>query len=93
MSPNREVACRQANTFLEGEWGLASGLAGPEGLAVLAGGDLSVVEAGAGRVSRIDTLSGAVTTGAEELGRGAPPPLVPPSWLFKGIAVGVRGDA
>lgn len=73
---------------------VASGLAGPEGLAVLPDGDLLVVEAGAGRVSRIDPFSGTVTPVAENLGLGAPPPpLVPPTWLFNGVAVGARGHA
>ena len=72
---------------------VAVGLAGPEGLAILPGGDLLVVEAGAGRVSRIDPFSGSVTPVAENLGLGAPPPpLAPPTWLFSGVAVGVRGD-
>ncbi len=73
---------------------VASGLASPEGLAVLLDGDLLVVEAGAGRVSRIDPFSGTVTPVAENLALGAPPPpLVPPTWLFNGVAVGSRGAA
>lgn len=72
---------------------VASGLANPEGLAVLPGGDLAVVESGAGRVSRIDPATGAVSTIADGLGLGAaPPPLVPPTWIFNGLAVGERGE-
>ena len=71
---------------------VAAGLSQPEGLAAL-DGDLVVVEAGAGRVSRIDPASGAVSTIAEGLALGAEaPPIVPPTWLFNGIAVGVWGD-
>ncbi|MEM7587032.1 MAG: SMP-30/gluconolactonase/LRE family protein [Acidobacteriota bacterium] len=71
---------------------VASNLAGPEGLAVLPGGDLIVVEAAAGRVSRVDPATGNVTTVADGLGLGAPPPpLVPPTWLFNGVAAGARG--
>ena len=72
---------------------VASGLAGPEGLAVLRNGDLVVVEAAVGRVSRIDLGDGSVTVVAEGLGLGGPPPpLMPPTWLFNGVAVG-EGDA
>ncbi len=72
---------------------VASGLAQPEGLAVLPDGDLVVVEAGAGRVSRVDPVSGAVETIAEglELGTGAPPLVAPPTWHFNGVAVGSNG--
>ena len=71
---------------------IASGLAGPEGLAVLATGDLVVVEAGAGRVSRVEKASGFVAPIAENLELGAPPPpLVPPTWFFNGVAVGADG--
>ncbi len=72
---------------------VASGLALPEGLAVLPDGNLVVVEAGAGRVSRVDPGSGAVSTIAEglELGVGPPPLVAPPTWHFNGVAVGSRG--
>lgn len=71
---------------------VASGLAGPEGLAALPDGDLLVVEAAAGRLSRIDGTTGDVTVVADDLGLGAPPPpMVPPTWLFNGVAVGTRG--
>ncbi len=73
---------------------VAAGLAGPEGLAVLPDGDLLVVEAAAGRLSRIAPASGTVIPVAENLGLGAPPPpLMPPTWLFNGVAVGARGAA
>ena len=72
---------------------VASGLAQPEGLAVLPDGDLVVVEAGAGRVSRVDPLSGSVETIADglELGTAAPPLVAPPTWHFNGVTVGSTG--
>ena len=72
---------------------VASGLALPEGLAVLPDGDLVVVEAGAGRVSRVDAGSGAVSTIADGLELGTPPPplVAPPTWHFNGVAVGSSG--
>lgn len=71
---------------------VAAGLAMPEGLAVLPDGDLVVVEAGAGRVSRVDPASGAVSAIAENLRLGTPaPPHVPPTWYFNGVTVDSRG--
>jgi len=72
---------------------VASSLALPEGLAVLPDGDLVVVEAGAGRVSRVDPASGAVSTIADGLELGTPPPplVAPPTWHFNGVAVGSGG--
>lgn len=72
---------------------VASGLVQPEGLAVDQDGSLLVVESGAGRVSRIDLTSGAVTVVAEDLALGAAPPAGwPPTWLFNGVTVGEQGD-
>jgi sugar lactone lactonase YvrE len=72
---------------------VATGLAQPEGLAVHNDGNLLVVESGAGRVSRIDLNSGAVTTVADGLALGAAALAGwPPTWLFNGLAVGERGD-
>ncbi len=70
---------------------VAGGLALPEGLAVLPSGDLLVVETGAGRLSRIDVGSGAVTTVAGGLEIGISIPNAPPTWAFNGVAVGQRG--
>ena len=68
------------------------GLAAPEGLAVDVDGNLLVVEAGAGRLSRIDLLTGEVSKVVEdlELGAGAIPGLIP-TWIFNGVAVGPSG--
>lgn len=73
---------------------LASGLSSPEGLAIMADGSLLVVESGAGRVSRIDPATGAVTPLVDGLELGNPPisgAAVPPQWNFNGIAVGPTG--
>ena len=72
---------------------VASGLAFPEGLAVNLDGSLLVVEAGAGRLSRIDPATGDVTMVAEGLDLGLPgPPGYPPYWYFNGVAVGPTGN-
>jgi sugar lactone lactonase YvrE len=72
---------------------VATGLAQPEGLVAEHASSLLVVESGAGRVSRIDLNSGAVTTVADDLALGATAPDGwPPTWLFNGLAVGERGD-
>jgi sugar lactone lactonase YvrE len=71
---------------------VATGLSSPEGLAVTPGGNLLVVEAGAGRLSLINTRTGEVSTVAEGLELGAEgPPGMPPTWLFNGVAVGPSG--
>lgn len=71
---------------------VASGLDQPEGLVALANGELAVVEAGGGRVSRINPATGSRTTVATGLGLGAPaPPNVPPTWFFSGLAVAQDG--
>jgi sugar lactone lactonase YvrE len=71
---------------------VATGLAGPEGLAVAPDGSLLVVEAFLHRVSHVDLETGAVTPLVEELELGVPgPPTMPPIWLFDGIAVGPSG--
>ena len=72
---------------------VASGLLQPEGLVTEYANSLVVVESGAGRVSRIDLSSFAVTTVAEGLALGAPPPTGwPPTWLFSDVDIGERGD-
>jgi sugar lactone lactonase YvrE len=71
---------------------VASGLQGPEGLAVAHDGALYVVEAGIGRVSRVDPATGDVTPVADSLALGAPgTPGMPPTWIFNGVAVGPSG--
>ena len=71
---------------------VASGLANPEGLALDLDGSLLVVEAGAGRLSRIDLISEEVSVVAEglELGMSGIPGM-PPTWTFNGVAVGSSG--
>jgi sugar lactone lactonase YvrE len=71
---------------------VADNLEGPEGLALDGFGDLLVVEAKAGRISRIDLETGAIKPVAEDLAIGAEGPTVsPPTWAFNGVAVGKRG--
>jgi glucose/arabinose dehydrogenase len=71
---------------------VASGLSSPEGLAVDMDGSLLVVEAGAGRLSRIDLVTGIVSTVVDglELGSEAVPGLEA-YWVFSGVAVGPSG--
>lgn len=73
---------------------LASGLVEPEGLAVLPDGNLLVVEAGAGRVSLIDSETGMVTPFVDglELG-GMHLSGLPPFLIFNGIAVSQQTGA
>ncbi len=71
---------------------VATGLSNPEGLAVDVDGNLLVVESGAGRLSRIDLATGAVSWVAEGLELGAlGVPGYPPTWGFNGVAVGSTG--
>jgi LPXTG-motif cell wall-anchored protein len=71
---------------------VATGLSFPEGLALTPGGNLLVVEAGAGRLSLINTRTGEVSAVAEGLELGAEgTPGMPPTWGFNGVAVGPSG--
>jgi WD40 repeat protein len=73
---------------------VATGLQGPEGLAVTRDGDLVVVEAGAGRLSLIDLHASpaTVTTLVTGLDVGQPgPATMSPIWNFDGVAVGPSG--
>jgi sugar lactone lactonase YvrE len=80
-------------TTLPSPVAVAGGLVQPEGLAVDLDGSLLVVEAGAGRLTRIQPGTGATSTVASGLRLGAaPPPGAPPTWIFNGVAVGGRGD-
>lgn len=72
---------------------VASGLVLPEGMAVAKDGALLVVESGAGRVTRIDPVTGTTSEVASGLALGAPAsPSMVPTWGFNGITVGARGD-
>ena len=77
------------NQVLETPLIVATGLAGPEGLAVDTDGNLLVVEAGAGKLSKIDLSSGEVTLIADELELGALGAGVP-TYNFNGVAVGAE---
>jgi sugar lactone lactonase YvrE len=67
-------------------------LANPEGLALDHAGGLLVVEAGAGRLSRIDLATGAVEPIAAGLEVGLPPiGGIPPAYLPSGVAVDASG--
>lgn len=71
---------------------VASGLANPEGLALAGDGSLLVVEAGAGRLSRIDLTTGAVSVIADGLETGFPAPAgLPPTYALGGVAIAPSG--
>ena len=70
---------------------VASGLRGPEGLAVAPDGTLLVVESQAGKLSRIDPQSGDVSSVAEKLELGLPGTAHMPYWILDGVAVGPSG--
>jgi sugar lactone lactonase YvrE len=70
---------------------VASGLAGPEGLAVGQDGDLLVVESAAGRLSRIDLATGEVSTLMEGLQFLPATPADVPTLSFNGVAVAPSG--
>jgi streptogramin lyase len=71
---------------------VATGLAGPEGLAVDRDGSLLVVEAGAARLSRIQPLTGAASVVAGGLALGTPGfGVLPPFGFVNGVAVGPSG--
>jgi sugar lactone lactonase YvrE len=70
----------------------AAGLQSPEGMAVDSDGSLLVVEAGAGRLSRIDPVTGQVTTVADGLELGLQgSAAAPPTWALSSVAVGRSG--
>jgi sugar lactone lactonase YvrE len=72
---------------------VAGELAQPEGLVLDRDGSLLVVEAGLGRLTRIDPATGATSPVASGLGLGAPAvPGTPPTWVFNGVTVGSTGD-
>ena len=73
---------------------VVSGLDHPEGLAVYQDESLLVVESGAGRLSRIELESGEKEILAENLALGAEviSDVLPPPWIFNGVAVGKSGE-
>jgi sugar lactone lactonase YvrE len=71
---------------------VATDLQGPEGLAVADDGVLYVVEAGVGRLTRVDAATGEVRPVADGLALGAPgTPGMPLTWIFNGVAIGPSG--
>lgn len=70
---------------------VASGLAGPEGLAVGQDGNLFVVESRAGRLSQIDLATGEVSTIVEGLEFRQALPGEIPSLFLNGVAAGPSG--
>lgn len=71
---------------------LAGGLAQPEGMAVDRDGSLLVVESGAGRLSRIDPVTGQVSAVADGLAMDAAGPApIPPGYAFSSVAVDSHG--
>lgn len=71
---------------------VAAGLKAPEGMAVDRGGSLLVVEAGAGRLSRIDPTTGRVTTVADGLRLGLLGSSgAPPTWALSNVVVARNG--
>lgn len=73
---------------------IASGLEGPEGLALTPAGSLLIVEASAGRLSRLDLKDRGLETLREGLALGAPAietDRLPPTWFFNGVSVDARG--
>ena len=71
---------------------VATNLQGPEGLAATEDGMLYVVEAGVGRLSRVDATTGEVSLVADDLALGAPGTSgTLPTWIFNGVAIGPAG--
>lgn len=71
---------------------VASGLAQPEGMAVDHDGSLLVVESAAGRLSRIDPGTGAVSTVADGLAMDTVGPAgIPPAYAVSSVAVDSHG--
>jgi hypothetical protein len=71
---------------------VATGLAGPEGIAVGPDGNLLVIETEVGQLSHIDLASGTVTILVQELELGLPgSPAFPPGHIYNGIAVSPTG--
>ena len=71
---------------------IAFGLANPEGMAMDIDGSLLVMEAGAGRISRIDPATRAASVVVDGLTPGMQGPEgFPPTWGFDGLAVGPSG--
>lgn len=72
---------------------IASGLAGPQGLAVVGGDRLAVVEAGPGRVTLVDPVSGATQVVSDELAPAADPiPGLAPTVFVDDVTILPDGD-
>ncbi len=71
---------------------IATGLAGPEGLAIDRDGTVLVVESAAGRLTRIDPTTGAKSTIVDHLATGLPFANVPPWFPMAGVAVADAGE-
>jgi hypothetical protein len=70
---------------------VASGLKGPEGIAVEPDGSFLVVESQAGKLSRINPRNGSVNSVAEKLDLGSPAVFRIPFGIPDGVAVGPSG--
>jgi DNA-binding beta-propeller fold protein YncE len=70
---------------------VASGLKGPEGMAVAPDGSLLVVVNLAGRLSSLSPETGAINSVAEQLELGIPGPPNNPIWILDSVAVGPSG--
>jgi sugar lactone lactonase YvrE len=71
---------------------IATGLAGPEGMALAPDGNLLVVESHAGRLVSVNPTTGALTVIASDLALGVPgPQAAPPLWFFNGVTVSPTG--
>jgi sugar lactone lactonase YvrE len=71
---------------------VTGGLAAPEGMAVDHDGSLLVVESGAGRLSRVDPITGAVSTVVDGLAMDvAGPQGLPPTFAMSSVAVDSHG--
>ena len=72
---------------------VATGLALPEGLAMIDAGSLAVAETGAGRISRVDIDTGTATPLIEGLDLGVPgPEHMPPIMTLAGVATDEAGS-
>ncbi|TNE36534.1 MAG: hypothetical protein EP347_10750 [Alphaproteobacteria bacterium] len=72
---------------------IASGLSGPEGIAVEPGHNILVVEVGKRRLIRINPLSDQITEVVGDLPIGLPGyPLAPPSYIMSGVTVSPEGE-
>lgn len=71
---------------------IAEGLDAPEGLAVLPGGDLVVVETGSGTVTRVDVATGTTSVLANEISPAYTVMAFYPAFTPNGVAVAPSGN-